>query len=325
MKSMKMKLFPLLIGALAANAEPESYQNYQVKKGDTLSQILYQLDLKPLYGRKGTINKTLNLNGNEIKQGGNSIYVDQRILLPIKLEPREISSISTTTPPTKTPEETVREVEKEISSERNLNFNLAARLSFFRIDSTDKSSKDKTIILSELSPEFFGEANYGLTKKDTINFQASFMLYSLQKDDTTSIKNRNANRASIGVNYLRDFGPLTTIVGASIREELYPIAKNLSELTLEKKPILQGTFGIKAPLWERQMSRINGKIGADYLSGLSSKSYDVSSGHRLWTGVDFIQGKHELGLNFSLTNQDTSIVTKKEQAAGISYQYIFGN
>jgi hypothetical protein len=325
MKSFNLKLFTLFIGALTANAETKPHQTYQVKKGDTLSQILYQFGLKPLYGRDGTINQALSLNGDKIKGRGNSIFVNQNILLPLEVGTSKYETALIPASQIEGTQVETREPSAQTQSETTIKFKLGTKASFLRIDSTDKSSKDSTIILSSLSPEIFGEANYSLTEKDKINFEASVLFYSLQKDDSSKIQSRKGNRSSIGINYLRDFGPLTTIVGASMKEEIFPISKNLGELTFEKKPILQGTIGLMAPIWKNKKSQINGKIGADYLSSQSSKSYDVLTGHRIWSGVNFLQNNHQLGIHFSITNQDTSIVTKKEQAAGISYQYHFGN
>ena len=57
-----MKLLALLFPVLALGADQVSYQVYKLKKGDTISEVLYSKNFKPLYGEKGWVNKTLAFN-----------------------------------------------------------------------------------------------------------------------------------------------------------------------------------------------------------------------------------------------------------------------
>jgi hypothetical protein len=53
---------------------------YIVKKGDTLTSILYAKNLKPLYGKNGTLAKTLRLNSQLDLSIGNKISPNMKIV-----------------------------------------------------------------------------------------------------------------------------------------------------------------------------------------------------------------------------------------------------
>ena len=56
---------------------------YNVKKNDTLSSILYRNNLKPIYGKKGTLVQVLKINSKvKLSDGGNKIYPGMKIILP---------------------------------------------------------------------------------------------------------------------------------------------------------------------------------------------------------------------------------------------------
>ena len=54
---------------------------YRVKPGETLSQILHDLNLKPIYGKRGTLQETLAHNQ---KLSENQIYPAQKVYLPVE-------------------------------------------------------------------------------------------------------------------------------------------------------------------------------------------------------------------------------------------------
>ncbi len=54
---------------------------YVVKKGDTLSNILFTKKIFPVYGHGGSLAKTLKLNPNIRLSGGNKIFPKTKIIL----------------------------------------------------------------------------------------------------------------------------------------------------------------------------------------------------------------------------------------------------
>ncbi|WP_338634779.1 LysM peptidoglycan-binding domain-containing protein [Spirobacillus cienkowskii] len=71
-------------------AEKDKFSNkncttYQVKKGDTLISILKSQHLFPVFGKKGSLNKTLAINNKETKNA-NFLKIKEILCLPNKIE-----------------------------------------------------------------------------------------------------------------------------------------------------------------------------------------------------------------------------------------------
>lgn len=68
--------------------------DYIVKKGDTLTSILYEKNLRPVYGKDGTLAETLKLNPKIKLSGGNKIFPNMKIVLAnIKDSTRILSTV----------------------------------------------------------------------------------------------------------------------------------------------------------------------------------------------------------------------------------------
>lgn len=65
-----------------SHAAPKNYFIYTVKKNDTLFKILKKFKLTPVFGKKGSLNKTLALNPKKKKTKGNLIYPREKIKIP---------------------------------------------------------------------------------------------------------------------------------------------------------------------------------------------------------------------------------------------------
>lgn len=81
----KLLLVSFLVASLNINAEV-IYKQYTVKKGDTLSEILYEHGIKPLYTKDGSVNsafKINRLNNNSTKE----LVAGDVLMLPVEVEP----------------------------------------------------------------------------------------------------------------------------------------------------------------------------------------------------------------------------------------------
>lgn len=67
---------------ITSTASAEETSTYKLKKGDKLSELLYQKGYKPLYGKKGFVKKAVLLNGKKIKADGNLVLAGVVIVLP---------------------------------------------------------------------------------------------------------------------------------------------------------------------------------------------------------------------------------------------------
>ncbi|WGL59902.1 LysM peptidoglycan-binding domain-containing protein [Pigmentibacter sp. JX0631] len=65
-----------------AYAKKQNFVIYTVKKNDTLYKILKKYKLNPIFGKKGSLKRTLDLNPKKKKSKGNLIYPREKIKIP---------------------------------------------------------------------------------------------------------------------------------------------------------------------------------------------------------------------------------------------------
>lgn len=69
-----------------AQEKNSEYGTYTVQDGDTLSDILSRFNIKPLYGKNGSIKKFSRVNVHTVKKNGDLIFPGSVIYLPISVE-----------------------------------------------------------------------------------------------------------------------------------------------------------------------------------------------------------------------------------------------
>lgn len=74
------RLFVTTTILLSLNLSAHEY--YIIKKGETLSDILFEKDIGPIYGPRGNLQAILKLNP-KLRNGGNRLLANTKILLPI--------------------------------------------------------------------------------------------------------------------------------------------------------------------------------------------------------------------------------------------------
>jgi hypothetical protein len=90
-----LNIATLCAGFLQINtvfATQKNYLEYEVKKHDTLSKILRNHRLQPIYGEKGFLNKTLILNPQKKATKGDLIFQGEVILIPTSLKKTDLVS-----------------------------------------------------------------------------------------------------------------------------------------------------------------------------------------------------------------------------------------
>jgi hypothetical protein len=80
MKGIKKEVIICMIMMSSLNISAND-SFYIVKRGDTLTSILYEKKLKPIYGKNGTLAKTLSLNPKLDSSIGNKIFPTMKIIL----------------------------------------------------------------------------------------------------------------------------------------------------------------------------------------------------------------------------------------------------
>jgi hypothetical protein len=156
---------------------------YVVKKGETLSSILFDQNLEPIYGKKGNLKKILKLN--LIVNDGNKIFPGKIIKLftvksenkifEVKATPKE-NEIRVGTAPASIPESELliptTNLKTDFDHEQYIFIRFAPQISWMKVSSksTNEFQKSSINTLSKASPGLIG--NYGINISEKYNIQA---------------------------------------------------------------------------------------------------------------------------------------------------------
>ncbi len=186
----KTKNVILILGCipLAGNTAEVTHQ---IKKGENLTKILYEYNLRPIYGKNSYIKKTIKLNKGKIKDNGNLIFKGHYIVLPADAQMAENglkAPESIEAAPTEWPKEQLstagqESLETEETSKKEYALEAGFGAYVTELDGTGKNSTSKGELSSSLNYHaylqgemtvneniFFLRTQYDrLTFKNTIN------------------------------------------------------------------------------------------------------------------------------------------------------------
>lgn len=225
-----------------------SYLVYEVQAGDTLSSILYEHKALPVYGKKGSLIKTISINPFLYGQKGNYIVPRSKIKIPqqetdlqqYKKTERTISSISaepvkTNQSDLKTPSTSVAEMEV-MHPEKKFGslISIKPHVSYSGLFATQISNGAKATLKSGLN---FGTAlewnkNWNDGLGSYIKFD--FNKVSFEKPTNRELLNSSLNLGSIafGMNFI--FEKWSLGLELSAEERVVLDALSLTEVQINK-------------------------------------------------------------------------------------------
>ena len=156
---------------------------YIVKKNDTLSSILYENNLKPIYGKNGSLAKTLKLNPKiRLSESGNKIFPTMKIILTNfkasdKVMPAADQEIALVDPLANSKKSNVSEQltnnrKPSDNFEQSFYWNIAPTLSWKNL-----SSKDENVYRSSKIAAL-SNTNYGIALAYGMHFEEGIDVYS---------------------------------------------------------------------------------------------------------------------------------------------------
>lgn len=231
--------FPIYLSTIALtqsfsiSAIAMEYERYQLKKGDVISEILYEKDLLPLYGKKGYIKKVVHLNAGKVKKNGDLVNEGDILLIPMRPTERKVASenvevipplaplevvgtatapeaptvapVPTPAAPVPTPAVACEPTQVSTASgpedkEQYTFFRVMPQVSWLRVNSTSSNTSRQSDIsaLSKASPGllmFFGIKYDDKIKYSLFSYISQINFYS---DSAYDFKNRSFFRTAFG-------------------------------------------------------------------------------------------------------------------------------
>ncbi|MEN0059534.1 MAG: hypothetical protein AAGB31_11915 [Bdellovibrio sp.] len=154
--SFKKRALCIFAGSLLilpGSLNAETYRSHQVRKGETLSEVLYLYNLTPIYGRNGQLAKALVLNPHLKSSHGNFIRPFTWIRLPIATEEAPLSAIEESRSVSSEPiSVSVPEERSENSAKAFSLWEVEGGFSYLALHGVDPIDGTRGDLLSEVSP-----------------------------------------------------------------------------------------------------------------------------------------------------------------------------
>lgn len=314
---------------LSVCAVAGSHEVHIVKKGETLSAILLNKKLKPIYGDNGSINSTLSLNPSLQKRKGNKILPGQKILIPTE-EPimSSVEEVSIKVEETKNFTPVVVETrttgpEWPVSSVR-----AGLGLEYLRFDTTDNQTKKSAQLLSEASPIASLRWTIHWSEKSHFYFDGSYQRYSIKKADSEiDFVNRSGGLVSFGAGAGRKFGEdLWVNLNLHFGQDLFFFSPSATSLKTERLMIASPSLSAKYPLLKK--SRFSLGLEGEYGMLLQNKSDEIKAKNGSFfeaaVYVDELFRNSRFGglkakLGYQARNQDTDVATQDSKRVFVDF------
>lgn len=307
MKRMLKKISkPLFIFSAIAgfSTQSASAYTYIAKKGDTLSDVLYENDYKPIYGKGGALEQTLKINPNIKYEKGNKIFPGTKIILSGNIVPgnyalhtvgtnsvlklTEVEPTVEKNDPVVIPEaaSAVNHV-REVSDIFNQIFfwQISPSVSWKELVAKDSnvSQNSNATALSDMS--YGGTVVYGMRFSPDLDIYSSFFLEAVNfsSDNSINIVKKNIVTSSLGVGvfYKKKFQ-----VEAGMGDELFLTSPNAASIEIKKVSMPHFKSAYKNEFYQFQEASLLYAVSGKVLLPRSAPGIDPKLSYGAGAGIE---------------------------------------
>ena len=276
----KLKLSTIFLIAVLVNTQANTTITHIVRRGETLSEILYRYDIKPLYGKNGSVLRTINSNPQLKSSKGNSLEPGQGLKLysgkqSIKAE--KLNSISRTFK----------------SSDRLTTSFYSGYLGVKGKDHNGSSGE----ILSKLYHGVGLEWSSLLTKNYKIEFSAAYWDVEIQDSQEASLVNKDQNIKKVGSSLERKIGNYNIELGYSLRDQIFYRAISTNNYKVHTVTNHQVYITAESRIYQLRQSSFNLGLGLNYNNYNSPEDLIIKpgTGYLAFIQYEKTQAKKSLG------------------------------
>jgi hypothetical protein len=232
---MRFILFSIFIFSFNAFSNDSVYT---VVKNDSLSEILYKKNLRPIYSKHGSLNTILNLNPFLKARKRYRLYPGEKIVLPILLSQTETPAPAVTAalPSEVIPNDPIRKISNnKLQSHSDLGFSATSR--FLKLESTDNLTNSQATLISDASLGW--KVSWGQRWSSELYSHLDYESYKVNINDSSSTsktllnKEQTLSNYEFGLNYL--FSSKLKLLSSLIYgETLVNRSSSLSVITIQK-------------------------------------------------------------------------------------------
>jgi hypothetical protein len=225
-------------------ANPPYY--YVVKDGDVLSQILFKLQLSPIYGKKGNLKQVLRANqkigqqkNGDLLISGNRIYFSEEDKEYFPLSEIAVSDAGEITflPAHETKPSPAPIIETKAKSKPKPHVSLNLLLSFLKIEGT-ASNGSKGTLATDLVPGMGMNSQFYLSETVSLEFGIRSQWIRMNESEGRILENEvnSLERFSAGVSYkVNSYWTIGAEIGQS--DQIFYRALDNETIKVEKAPL----------------------------------------------------------------------------------------
>ena len=326
---------------------------YTVKRGDTLSDILFDLNFVHVYGKFGELKKTLKYNYFISKRRGHKIFPGEKIKLTLVNEEKKIELAEQTSPlPEKfetriveTPREPLVIVDsskntrsitqvsepeqapfQEQPQEQYIFVRFAPQVSWMKVLSTSSTPYQSSNIsaLSKASPGILG--NFGVNVSDKFNVQAFAYLsqvnFYANENPNVQLSNKSFFRQAYGLGTEYKFSSDNRMsLRVGFFDEFFLTMNTTTTVDVEKAQIPELHWGLRHIISRYKNVTLDSGIFGKFIVPYSSGMIDGNLGYGI--GGDFLLLLKNKGLRLFYNYSDAKATNKSTRTLEVGWNLIF--
>lgn len=300
LKKLSKPLF-ILSTIAGISTQASSADTYIAKKGDTLSDVLYENDYRPIYGAGGALEQTLKINPNIIYEKGNKIFPGTKIILTGKIVPGNYATMTGKTKsapvvetfvenhdPVVVPESKAEATgAREVSDIFNQIFfwKLSPSVSWKELAAKDSNSNQNSnaTVLSDMS--YGASVVYGMLFSEDLDIYSRLFVESVNfsSDNSINIVKKNVVTSDLGVGV---FYKKKLQVELGMGQELFLTSPNATSIEIKKVSIPQIKSSYKNEFYQFQEASLLYAVSARALLPKSSPGIDPKLSYGAGAGLE---------------------------------------
>lgn len=305
----------------------EEVTYYEVRQKDTLGTILQNAGLTPLWGRKGFVQKTIELNAGKLDQNGNIVYTKTVLKIPRPAN-HDPAVLIEDTENSKSPSREISEVKaKESNDLMKAKLDFGAGVKYWQINSTEKDDGAKAKIESKPSPTIRFSLNHEWSESSATYIGAGISHVNFIQPGAKNIRNDSQNFAEIFIGHRFQFSNWAFTGEYKNSQRPYLLAKSNVDLTVESPWLSQLSFGLERKLIQKKNGWLSLGVTPYYLFSKELDSYKLDSGYGGRVSLKLHQQFRAFSLESSFfsdySRQDSNLTEQTLQQNGIMFRILF--
>lgn len=300
----------------------EESLHYKVEKNETISDILYKLELKPIYGDKGYQNRTRVLNRNiSITE---PLHEGDELAISLKKKDRARLFVKQAPPSS----EVVPMPPAPVSSLSHQLLVVDPQVSWMDISSRRKAENQNASVSAQTKPTFGVGLSYGVYWNPDLLLSVSGRVTQLSfyQDEKLSFKRDRFTKTDISL--MADVNPAgrhTYSAALGFVEEIFLSLANAQVIQVDVVPVPEAFFSYRSHFLRQGDRRISGALKVKGIAPFKGSKVTTDFGYG--GGADLTAFRKKIGLklfyNYVQLNARAKSSTNHEVGIGLVFERDF--